>query len=161
MSRAYFGQLPDAAWNVGLGRDRGHQQLDLALALAARLVQQSDVIVRGEVWAEQFDRSQVQRTLCEPLQDEGELPTESRGVNAQIRLGLGHVKLLDAIGEHRRVRVLSIQRSRIHLAEMHEEPSVEPMIGADQALQASDELSIGDVADFVQCNVLLCHDYPP
>jgi hypothetical protein len=106
--------------------------------------------------SKQLDRGEVQRALREQLHDQRKLPAQARGLNAQVRLCLGHVQLVHAVRKHRSVGVLAVQPARIHLAEVHEQSRAERVVGANQAPQAVDQRSIRDGTNIDQF-----HDQPP
>ena len=89
----------------------------------------------------------MQRAMREQFEDERKLPTETSGIDAQVRLRLGHKQFLDTIRKHRSISILAKQTTRVHLTEVQEQPRTQRLIGADQSAHPRDQLMVRNSAD--------------
>ena len=94
-------ELSNNCGNRWLRVQPGDQVLDLALALVSRILEKCAVVVRRQVPSEQVHRREVNRTVPEQVQDQGELPSRPCGVDATVGRVLGKVQHARAVDEQR------------------------------------------------------------
>jgi hypothetical protein len=126
-------------------------------SLATRSLQQLHVIVDREMRTEQFDGGEVHGSSPEEFHDPREFSTQPRRLNAQIGL---RFRIRSSSTQYANIEeyACSIQPTCIHLAEVHQQPRTERLIGADQSAQARYQFFVRDLPNLVK---LFRHATPP
>jgi hypothetical protein len=81
--------------------------------------------------------------VCDHVEDAGEAAGGASGLNAQVRARLRHVQALDTVAVHAAASVLKVEPAAVDLGEVDEEASGEATVFADQVLELTDELCVG------------------
>ena len=121
------------------------QLLDLALAPAARGLEQLTVILAREVRREDPYCRQVQGALAQPLEDDREPSDHAGRLHAVVGSVLRETETLRAISEERWIPGAQVEPSRIELRQVSHEVGGRLAREACQALDVGHELAIGKV----------------
>jgi hypothetical protein len=123
--RPALGQHPHRRRGIRARRHFGDQLFDLALGAVRGAPQECLAVLTCQVWGQLRNRGQVKAPLAQDREEPGVLPCGACGGDAQIRLELGEVQHLRAVGEHRRRGLAGVELARIHF------PNVGDEIGFD------------------------------
>ena len=94
------GSFRTTRWRVRPRRQLGDQLLDLALGPVRSPGEHRLAVLPSQVGRQLGNGGQVKAPLAEPLQEHGVLPCGAGHGDAQVRLELGEVEHLRAVGEH-------------------------------------------------------------
>ena len=84
----WLGDLPDRSRHVGLWRQTGNEDLDLAPGLVRRSLDQLVAILAGDVRHQPLEACQVDPSVAERLQQDGMLPGCSGHADPHLGIGL-------------------------------------------------------------------------
>ena len=124
--------------------ERGDLLLDLPLRLVRRRVKQSAMILWREVCREQSDSRQRDRTDCQSLDDDRELPRGASRLELVVRGVLRHLQPGRAIREERRAPVREVQPAILELGERRDQLRRRLALARRERLHFVDKLRVGE-----------------
>jgi hypothetical protein len=113
-------QRHNPAGYIAAGRDLRDQPLDLSFGPKARSRQELRVVFLGQIGPDQQQAGQVQGGFREHVEQDRELPRQTRRATAALRLVLRHAQLVNAISVERGAGALAMDAARFDLPEMDE-----------------------------------------
>ena len=143
-SRPSVGQLPHQGRSIRTGRDLRHELLDLPLRPVGGALQERLPVLRGQVRRQLRDGRQVQPAVGQHAQEEGMLSRGAGGGDAEVGLGLGEVKDLGAVHEHRGRGFAGIEPAPVDLANVGDEGGLVATGLTEQIRQATEQLVVGE-----------------
>jgi hypothetical protein len=134
----------DRRRHVRSGSDLGDKVFDLPLGPMGGSPQERAGILLGEVRDELDDAAQVKTAIGQHIEKDGMLPRGSSRRDAQVGFGLGKVKDLGAVGEHRRGRLPGVEPALVDLADVSHEVRFGMARPAQKIGEATEQLVVGD-----------------
>jgi hypothetical protein len=110
-----------------------------------RALENVSMVVRSQMWREQTNGRDVQRSIGQQVHHERESACRPRGLDPAICRMLRQVERLRAVGEERRVAFTEIQPSCIHFGEQRDEMRGRCTFLLRRASDVSEKLAVGEV----------------
>ena len=104
------------------------------------------MVVGGEVRREKPDGGEMNRALGEQVEDDGEPTGGASGVDAVVGLVLGEAKDVPTVDEEGRIALPEVDVAGVELGEVGDELGGRLTLGSGEALQARDEVGVGEAS---------------
>jgi hypothetical protein len=128
----------------GRGRQLGDELLDLPLGPVDGAREEEVSVLRCEVRGDLGDAGEMEPTVREHLQEHGVLTSRPGCGDAEVGLGLGEVKDVHAIDEHRGGGLAGIETSSLDLGDMGDEVGLGAAGLAQKVGESAEELVVGE-----------------
>jgi hypothetical protein len=124
--RRWSRKLPDRCGNVGFRCQLRYELFDLAFGFEGRTSQHFVAILFREMGREPLDPAQVQTAFTQHGQEHGMLPRRPCDGDAKVSLGLGQMEHLDAVGDHGRAGLASVEPALVYFTDVSDQRRLDP-----------------------------------
>ena len=111
------------------------------------------LLTAKETRGEQEDAGEVDRGVCQHLEQDRELPSHTRGATAALGFVLREAELVDAIRDQRVARPHAIGAPGVAFGEMRQDESAEVVGAGDEAFEAMEQRIVVENLDLLESMV--------